>query len=592
MLNKLSIRQKLFFYVSVIFTIFTILILLFQYQREKDFKREQLEITLDNIAELTHNFIEEKILPKSKNFQLLDSVKNILPKRNIRITIISKNGQVLYDSEVKDYSSMENHLHRPEIEASVTNKFGANIRESKTTHNDYYYYAKFYKDYYIRTAAHYNVEVKNFLQVNKLFLIYLISLFLLILIFLHLITKKFGESITKLKNLVAKLTNDKNINEPIKFPNDELGILSNQIVAIYNELKIAKDEASIEKNRLFSHLNTLNEGIAFFSQEKKEILTNKHFIQFLNFISEKSNISTEDIFEVEEFESIKKFVDEQLNNIANIKEQNLPQFETTIVKQNKYFKVKCVFFQDKSFEIVITDTTKLEKRKLIKKQMTSNIAHELKTPVATVIGYLETLQNKNVEEEKKKYFIEKAIAQAKRLSILIEDIALLNNIEEAKEYFVFEPANINNIVTEVYDNLQLRLGEKNIAVNIHFEKTIIVNGNRSLLFSVFYNLFDNTIKYGGENIKLTITNYLEDKDYFYFSFVNSGNSIDEIHLSRIFERFYRVDKGRSRKSGGTGLGLSIVKNAILLHGGEITVRNTPNGGLEFLFTLAKRIKHS
>lgn len=590
MFNNLGIRQKLFIYVSVVFTVFTILILLFQYQREKEFKREQLETTLDNITELAHNYIEEKILPGSENFQLLDSIKTILPKSNIRITIINKDGVVLYDSEVADYSNMENHLHRPEIEASVANKFGANIRKSKTTHNNYYYYAKYYKGYYVRTAALYNFEVKNFLHVNKLFLIYLVFLFFLILIFLHLITRKFSETIIKLKDLAAKLTNDKEIDKSIKFPNDELGIISNQIVAIYNELKIAKDDASIERNRLFSHLNTLNEGIAFFSNEKKEILTNNHFIQFLNFISEKPNISTEDIFKVKEFESFVNFINEQLNNAVNINEQNLPQIEKTIIKQNKYFNVKCVFFHDKSFEIVITDITKLEKRKLIKKQMTSNIAHELKTPVATVIGYLETLQKNNIDEEKQKYFIGKAIAQAKRLSVLIEDISLLNNIEEAKEYFIFEPSNINNIVTEVYDNLQLRLDEKNIDVNIQFDKTIITNGNRSLMFSVFYNLFDNAIKYGGENIKITVTNYLEDNDYFYFSFVNTGNSIDEKHLSRIFERFYRVDKGRSRKSGGTGLGLSIVKNAILLHGGEISVRNVKNGGVEFLFTLAKDIK--
>ena len=104
---------------------------------------------------------------------------------------------------------------------------------------------------------------------------------------------------------------------------------------------------------------------------------------------------------------------------------------------------------------------------------------------------------------------------------------------------------------------------------------------------MFYNLFDNVIKYGGENIDLNISNYLDDDDNFYFSFFNTGNDIDEKHLSRIFERFYRVDTGRSRKTGGTGLGLAIVKNAIQLHNGEITARNYKDGGVEFLFTLGK-----
>ncbi len=107
-------------------------------------------------------------------------------------------------------------------------------------------------------------------------------------------------------------------------------------------------------------------------------------------------------------------------------------------KNNRYFNVKCVFFQDKSFEIVISDTTKLEKRRMIKQQMTSNIAHELKTPVSSVMGYLETLQHNNLDPEKKKYFIDKAHAQAKRLSDLIEDISTLNKIEEAGENFAFE----------------------------------------------------------------------------------------------------------------------------------------------------------
>ncbi len=587
MLKKLSLRKKLFIYISIVFAVFTILVLIFQYEREKDFRKKQLENTLDNITELTHKYIKSNKLTETGNFKLLDSIKMIIPKPNIRITVISPKGIVLYDSEMPNYEEMENHLHRPEVQESVAADFGANIRKSVTTGNSYYYYAKFYSDYYVRTAALYNIKVKDFLQVNKLFIIYLIFLFILILIILLFITKRLGETITKLKNFAVKLGNGKNIKETIKFPNDELGTISSQIVAIYNKLNIAKDEISVEKNKLSNHLNALNEGIAFFSPDKKKILTNNHFIQFLNLISEKSTISADKIFEVKEFKSIIQFIDKQLNNEVHIKDYNLPQIESNLFKNDKYFNIQCVFFQDKSFEIVIKNTTKLEKRKLIKQQITSNIAHELKTPVATVMGYLETLQNNNITQEKQKYFIDKAFAQAKRLSELIEDISMLNKIEEAREHFIFESININEIVAEVNDNLKLRLDDKNIKVHIQFENSIVINGNKSLLFSVFYNLFDNVIKYGGENIDLTISNYLEDKNFYYFSFSNTGNEIDEKHLSRIFERFYRVDTGRSRKTGGTGLGLAIVKNAIQLHNGEITARNYKNGGVEFLFTFAK-----
>jgi signal transduction histidine kinase len=115
----------------------------------------------------------------------------------------------------------------------------------------------------------------------------------------------------------------------------------------------------------------------------------------------------------------------------------------------------------------------------------------------------------------------------------------------------------------------------------------MVNGNQSLLFSVFYNLFDNVIKYGGTGIEINLTKYLEDDNFFYFSFSNTGSKINEKHLSRIFERFYRIDDGRSRKTGGTGLGLAIVKNAIILHGGSISAKQDKEKGLEFLFSLKK-----
>jgi len=587
MFKKLILRKKLFIYFSVIFAVFTILVLIFQYEREKDFRKKQLENTFDNITEITHKFIKSNKLTDTGNFNLLDSLMTIIPRLNIRITVISPKGVVIYDSEMSDYEEMENHLHRPEVQASKSADFGTNIRKSTTTGNSYYYYVKFYPNYYVRTAALYNIEIKDFMQINKLFIIYLIFLFVLLLFIFFFITKNLGETITKLKDFVVRLSSGEDIKESIKFPSDEFGSISSQIIAIYNKLNIAKDEILVEKNKLFSHLNALNEGIAFFSSDKKKILTNNHFIQFLNLISEKSNISADKIFEVKEFKPIIKFIDKQLKSDVLIKDYNLPQIEIDLFKNDKYFNIQCVIFQDKSFEIVIKETTKLEKRKLIKQQMTSNIAHELKTPVATVMGYLETLQNNNVTKEKQKYFIDKAFAQSKRLSELIEDISLLNKIEETKERFIFESVNIDEILTEVNENLKLRLDKKNIRVHIQFANPIILNGNKSLLFSVFYNLFDNAIKYGGENIDINISNYLDDNDNFYFSFSNTGNDIDEKHLSRIFERFYRVDTGRSRKTGGTGLGLAIVKNAIQLHNGEITARNYKNGGVEFLFTMEK-----
>lgn len=584
---KFSFRQKLLLSFSAIFLVFTLLVLIFQYNREKEFRKEQLENTLDNITEITHKYIENNAILITGNFGLMDSLMAIIPGPDSRVTIISPKGIVLYDSEVPDYNSMENHLERPEIRESVASGAGADIRESATTGNSYYYYAKYYSDYFVRTAAIYDLGIRDFLHVEKLFTFYFILLSAVAFLFLLAITRRFSETVTKLKDFVVRLRNEEELIESIPFPKDELGTISSQITSIYKDLVEAKMKISIEKNKLFSHLNALNEGIAFFSPQQEKVLANNHFIQNMNLISEKSTISAEKIFEISDMEPIVRFIERHKDKPGEFSTSELPRKEININRANLYFNVKCVIFQDGSFEIVITDITRLEKRRLIKQQMTSNIAHELKTPVATVMGYLETLKNNDITTEKKQQFIEKAYSQARRLSDLIEDISTLNRIEEAADNFIFEPVKISEILIEVQENLQLSLNEHKIAVSTDISPGIEINGNRSLLFSIFYNLFDNVIKYGGENIEVNITNYLDDRNNYYFSFANTGNEIDEKHLSRIFERFYRIDDGRSRKTGGTGLGLAIVKNAILLHKGEISARKYKTGGLEFLFTLGK-----
>ena len=400
-------------------------------------------------------------------------------------------------------------------------------------------------------------------------------------------TGKIGRTITNLKDFAIKLSQGNDEIDSLDFPDDELGVISSQIAEFYHELNNAKNEVLVEKNKLHSHMQALNEGIAFFSSKKKKVLTNNHFITFLNLISEESTISAEKIFDIKELKPIIRFIDNQLKNFSPNDPDSLPQMESDLYKNDHYFNIRCIIFQDKSFEIVIKDTSKLERRRLLKQQMTSNIAHELKTPLATVLGYLETLQRNQITKEKQQYFTEKAYDQAKRLSDLIEDISMLSKIEEAKEHFSFETVNILTLVKEVDENLSLKLQESNIKVDIDILNDVEVNGNKSLLFSVFYNLFDNVIKYGGDDVNVNISNYLEDNDYYYFSFANTGAEIDDSHFNRIFERFYRLDTGRSRKTGGTGLGLAIVKNAIKLHSGDIKVRNYKEGGVEFLFTIAK-----
>ncbi len=587
LLGKLEYRKKIFIYLSAIFIVFTILVLLFQYKREREFKRDQIEVRLNNIAELTYNFIERKSLDKDGDLGQLDSLYLYSPNDNIRVTVLDKTGKVLYDTEVKDVAKMENHLHRPEIQKALNNGKGANIRESVTTGYEYYYYAKNYTDLFVRTAAYYDIEVKNFLGVEKLFLIYLISLFLVTWWFISLITGNLSTALFRLKDFATRLSQGEEIKEKVQFPKGEFGEISEQIADIYDKLTLAKSKIEIEKNKLYSHLIALNEGIAFFTSDKKKILRNNHFIQYLNIISDETNISEEQIFHVKEFKKLNKFLEKNLVDGVEIKQSELPHLEEVIYKDKRSFNVHAIIFADKTFEVVIRDITKIERQKKIKEQITSNIAHELKTPITIILGYLELLKENHLETADQKKYIANAYKQSERLSDLIQDISLLQKMSEAKEQFKYEVLNLNELIFEVKESLSLSLQEKDIKVNIRMSKPIVIKANRSLLISVFYNLFDNAIKYGGEHTEICLNNYLDDSSFYYFSFSNTGNRIAKKHFLRIFERFYRVDEDRSRPKGGTGLGLSIVKNAIQLHGGEITAGSLKEGGVEFLFTLSK-----
>ncbi|MFY9153740.1 MAG: ATP-binding protein [Prolixibacteraceae bacterium] len=590
MIVQRTFRKRIFVNFFVVFSIFTLAVLGYQYDREKSYRTGQLENILDNISEITNRYIEHKKIFETGDFRSLDTLKILLPIDNTRLTVIDMTGKVVYDSFVADVNTMENHLMRPEVQKALYSGNGSSIRLSATTNQKFYYYAKNCKKYFVRTAALYNVDIIRFLKTERIFLFFIASLFFLMWILLHFTTRRLSEFVVKLKEFALKAGQNEDISKmDSNFQDNELGVIRKQIVQIYDNLKTAKDELTREKEKLYGHLQVLKEGISIFSPEKHKILANSHFIQFINMISEKSTISAEHIFSIPEFGRVQDFVDQYRETEIQTLNKELPQIEYTVEKGEKYFQIRCIIFLDKSFEVLISDVTRPEKQRLLKQQLTSNIAHELKTPLASIKGYLETiLNNQNIPEEKKIYFIEKAFAQSERLTDLLNDISLLNNIEDAGGLFEFKSLALRPVIRDVIENLKHRLTEKKIKCILDIDNDVIVNGNESLLFSVFQNLIENSINYAGKNTTITILKYLEDDKYYYFKFSDSGVGIQEEHLQRIFERFYRVDYGRSRETGGTGLGLSIVKNAIMLHKGEISVKNKPEGGLEFLFSLSKK----
>lgn len=224
----------------------------------------------------------------------------------------------------------------------------------------------------------------------------------------------------------------------------------------------------------------------------------------------------------------------------------------------------------------------------LKRQLTQNISHELKTPVSSIMGYLETIvSNPDMAEATRQQFIGRCYNQATRLSSLLNDISSLNRMDEATEQFEVERVNLLRLLETIQNECALQLSDKGMAVYNLVSPQVNIEGNYSLLYSIFRNLTDNAIAYAGSNSAITVKCVAMTDEMYTISFADNGVGVEEKHLPHLFERFYRVDKGRSRKLGGTGLGLAIVKNAVILHNGSITARKSASGGLEFIFTLPR-----
>lgn len=274
----------------------------------------------------------------------------------------------------------------------------------------------------------------------------------------------------------------------------------------------------------------------------------------------------------EPFNEEKSFSNDELGSISNHIIQLYAQWQQTIKDR------------DEAHEAALRE----EQEKIrIKRQLTNNINHELKTPVASIQVCLETLLSGiNLGEDKKQELIERCYANNERLRRLLEDVSLITRMEDGSALIGKENVVINDIIAEIADELEIMPEEERLLLHVDFDEQVIVNGNLSLIGSIFRNLTENAIAYSeGKNICISLVenNEIECK----IRFEDDGCGVEDKQLSRLFERFYRVDKGRSRQKGGTGLGLAIVKHAVHFHGGVIVASSRPGGGLRFDFTIKK-----
>lgn len=584
-ISSLSYKGQLLAYFSALFAVFTLLLVIFQQNREHQYRHQLLEARLRSYADMAAT-----VLPKAEGAEMTASLQQLVQvfPEELRLTVVSPEGTVCFESGNAALSGMDNHHSRPEVKHALQHSESSYVRHSSTRDTDYFYFAKAYGKWVVRLALPYDSKVKNFMQADNIFLWFVVMLFPIILVVLIYIADRFGKSVNGLRHFIDSAERGLVDYDHISLPHSELGDIGTAIVQKYKQLEDSNRLTAQERERLIRHFHYFEEGIAFFSAERKKIYVNPRFLQYMNLVLDRPSSEVDALWGHPAFAKACDFLDKQAADGKLSKETPILKYTIQATRSNVFLALQLLVYGDDSFEMTLSDITAVEKNRLLKQQISSNITHELRTPVSSIRGYMETiLANPAMDSERRCSFVEKAHAQAVRLSDLIRDVSLINKVEEAPEALPKEEVGLRQMVEDVIEEFQMVVSEKQMTVENCLGESLKIVGNYALLHSVFRNLMENSLRYAGEAARIKVECYNEDEAFCYFRYYDTGCGVAEEHLPRLFERFYRVGEGRTRDCGGTGLGLSIVRNAVLFHQGTISVRNRKEGGLEFLFTLKK-----
>lgn len=583
---KLSYKYKLLLSFTATFAVFAAVLVAFEMSHEQSYSARLLRERLQCYADLAAGIMERdtgKVATKK-----IEHFVTTLPDSAIRMTIMRHNGSVLYESEHNAPERMGNHADRPEVVEALTKTDGYDIRESATMKAEYFYYAKSYPHFIVRVALPYTPDIRNFLRPSSVFLWFVLIVFPIVIVMLIFLSDRMGKSISRLRTFINEAERGRLSYVKIDFPHSELGEIGRKIMEAYKELDEKGREARAGRERLLKHFQYFEGGIAIFNDRREIIYANPRFTQYVNAILPNPTGDISTLWDDPAFSPALQYV--QLNNqTGRTPSGTAPVTRFTITSGGTHFSVQVLIYSEGDFEITLYDITHAEKNHVIKQQMSNNITHELRTPVSSIRGYIETIMEcKGLSEEKKMYFLQRAHNQVLRLTELIRDVSIINKVEEAPETMTKEIIHPAEIMDDVLEELRAKIEEAGIKTESLIPQDTEVYGNYSLVYSIFRNLVENSVRYAGQGVTIHAECYKSGDDFCYFLFYDTGKGCPEKHLPRLFERFYRAEEGRTRELGGSGLGLSIVRNAVTFHHGNITVRNRKSGGLEFLFTLQRK----
>ena len=583
---KLSYKYKLLLSFTATFAVFAAVLVAFEMSHEQSYSAKLLRERLQCYADLAAGIMERdtgKVATKK-----IEHFVTTLPASAIRLTIMRHNGSVLYESEHNAPERMGNHADRPEVVEALTKTDGYDIRESATMKAEYFYYAKSYPHFIVRVALPYTPDIRNFLRPSSVFLWFVLIVFPIVIVMLIFLSDRMGKSISRLRTFINEAERGRLSYVKIDFPHSELGEIGRKIMEAYKELDEKGREARAGRERLLKHFQYFEGGIAIFNDRREIIYANPRFTQYVNAILPNPTGDISTLWDDPAFSPALQYV--ELNSRAGrTPSGTAPVTRFTITSGGTHFSVQVLIYSEGDFEITMYDITHAEKNHVIKQQMSNNITHELRTPVSSIRGYMETIMEcRGLSDEKKMYFLKRAYNQVLRLTELIRDVSIINKVEEAPETMTKEIIHPAEIMDDVLEELRAKIEEAGIKTESLIPQDTEVYGNYSLVYSIFRNLVENSVRYAGQGVTIHAECYKSGDDFCYFLFYDTGKGCPEKHLPRLFERFYRAEEGRTRELGGSGLGLSIVRNAVTFHHGNITVRNRKSGGLEFLFTLQRK----
>ncbi|EJE7236272.1 HAMP domain-containing protein [Clostridium sporogenes] len=519
-----------------------------------------------------NNSLILKVIGNEDPKNIVNFIKNNYKDNDIRVTLLDYKGNVLVDSK-ENRVELENHNKREEIINAKKNGEAYSVRYSNTRKVESVYFAsKVNNDYIIRSA----IDMKDIKLLEKNYSKYYISIILFSFILSFLFSSRISMAMIKpIKNLefvTARIARGDFDRRVIINSEDEIGRLGRTFNTMADILENSLVEVKDKQNRLEAILKSMDSGVVAIDKEFKVIMINPYANKLFGI---KRDIIGENLMDnIRDFELERVLKDKE----PGYKEINIlwPEKRTLRIKTtdiiSKYDNIGTV--------AVVQDITDIKKLENMREQFVANVSHELKTPLTSIKGFSETL--KYVEDKKnREKFLQIINDEADRLTRLINDILVLSNIEKQKQELIKEEIDLNELIEKVYCLVKKSAEDKNIKINIVEGKVPLLIGNKDKYNQMIINLIDNAIKYTEPNGEVNIGTK-QDKDNIIFWVEDTGVGISKEHLDRIFERFYRVDKARSRAEGGTGLGLAIVKHIVLGINGKIEVKSEPKKGTKFI----------